>query len=157
MKLYFLRHAEAGESAVDAKRRLTGKGRRDARRVGRFLRDTGVCFDLAFSSPLVRAVETAEELLSRLPARARPALRKVRALTNSTGEAAFRRWLARLPRTATALLVGHEPSMGAHLRALLGGAKTDMLPVPKGVLVRIDTEDHRRGVLRLVISPGQLP
>ena len=157
MKLYFLRHAEAGDAPVDAVRRLTGKGRRDARRMGRFLRESGVAFDLAFSSPLVRAVETAALVLERLPARGRPELREVPALLNDTTEPAFRRWLKRLPKAAVVLLVGHEPSMGAHLRSLLGGPSPDSLPVPKGALFRVDLADRGPGELRLVLSPGQLP
>ncbi|MCC6232006.1 MAG: phosphohistidine phosphatase SixA [Verrucomicrobiales bacterium] len=157
MKIYFLRHTEAGEAAVDSRRCLTAKGRRDARRIGRFLRETGVRFDLVFSSPLVRAVETAELVRSRLPARARSKLREVRALTNGTTEISFSRWLKRLPRSATILLVGHEPSLGMHLRRLLGGPPEDRLPVPKGALIRVDTDDLVQGMLRLVISPGQIP
>lgn len=157
MKLYFLRHAEAGEAPVDAVRRLTGKGRRDARRVGRFLRDSGVALDLAFSSPLVRAVETAEAVLGRLPARGRPKLREVPALLNDTSSAGFLRWLKRLPKSAVVLLVGHEPSLGSHVRALLGGPDPASLPVPKGALLRVDLPERGPAELRLVISPGQLP
>ncbi|MBL9128867.1 MAG: histidine phosphatase family protein, partial [Verrucomicrobiales bacterium] len=84
MKLYFLRHAEAEDGPVDAERRLTAKGRRDARRVGRFLEKSGIRLDAAFTSPLVRARETADEVLKhcRSPRKRRAVV--VEALVNGT-------------------------------------------------------------------------
>lgn len=157
MKFYFLRHAEAEDGPVDATRELTAKGRRDARRVGRYLRDQGVVFDLAFTSPVVRAVQTVEIVLEQLPARRRGRLSKVNALLNDTGATAFGRWLKSLAPAETVLLVGHEPSLGGHLRRLLGLTRSEALPLPKAGLGRVDTDDRRNGTLRLLIHPKQLP
>lgn len=63
MKLYLIRHAEAVGAAVgldDESRFLSDEGRRVARRQGRVLRDEGIGFELVLTSPLVRAVQTAE-------------------------------------------------------------------------------------------------
>jgi 2,3-bisphosphoglycerate-dependent phosphoglycerate mutase len=69
--LVLLRH---GESTWNRDNRFTGwtdvplseKGRVEARAAGRILRDGGYTFDLAFTSVLVRAVETLEIVLREL-------------------------------------------------------------------------------------------
>ncbi len=157
MKIYFLRHTEAEDGPVDAERELTGRGRRDAERVGRFLRDLGVQPDRVYTSPLVRAVQTGARLLKHRPLRRKRDLAVAEALLNDTSTAAFQRWLLSLPEVETILLVGHEPSLSLRVRTLLGLDRAEALPLPKGGLVRVDTEDRRRGALRLVISPKQIP
>jgi phosphohistidine phosphatase len=65
VKLYLVRHADAvdGEALADAHRWLSPEGRRVARAVGQRLHDEGVRVDLVLTSPLVRAVQTAELLV----------------------------------------------------------------------------------------------
>ena len=157
MRIYFLRHTEAEDGPVDAERELTGRGRRDAEAVGRFLRDVGVLPDRVYTSPLVRAVQTASRLLKHRPLRRRSDLAVAEALLNDTSAAAFQRWLLSLPDVETILLVGHEPSLSLRVRTLVGLTRPGSLPLPKGGLVRVDTEDRRRGALRLVTSPKQIP
>ena len=61
MRVTLIRHAEAGDDAPrDESRALTVRGRADARRLGRALARRGVRFTLIVTSPLVRAVQTAE-------------------------------------------------------------------------------------------------
>ncbi len=156
MKLYFLRHAEAEDGPVDEERQLTGKGRRDARRLGRHLRGLEVSLDRVFSSPLVRAVQTAELVLKGY-GRRRPKVEETPMLTNATSGAAFRRWLRGLTEGESILLVGHEPSLSAHVRALLGLQVTNALPLVKGAMARIDTDDRKQGTLRWLVGPKHTP
>ncbi len=61
MRVTLIRHAEAGDDAPrDESRALTSRGRADARRLGRALARRGVRFTAIVTSPLVRAVQTAE-------------------------------------------------------------------------------------------------
>src|SRR6478752_7669852 len=61
MRVTLIRHAEAGDDAPrDEARALTSRGRADARRLGRVLARRGVRFSTIVTSPLVRAVQTAE-------------------------------------------------------------------------------------------------
>jgi phosphohistidine phosphatase len=65
VKIYLIRHAAAvdpGQGVSDTHRYLTAAGRHTCRQVGRLLRETGVQFDAMVTSPLVRAVQTAEIL-----------------------------------------------------------------------------------------------
>lgn len=65
MNVYLVRHARAvseGPKLADEQRFLDAEGRRTARAVGDKLRAEGVSFDAVLTSPLVRAVQTAELL-----------------------------------------------------------------------------------------------
>jgi phosphohistidine phosphatase len=157
MKLYFLRHAEAEDGPVDAERALTRKGRRDARSIGKYLCAMDVRFDHAFTSPLVRAVQTAELTLKECPLRKGASLTQTKALLNEPTEAGFLRWLKSIPGNGSILLVGHDPSLSAHVRHLAGMQSPQALNLPKGAVARVDTEDRKHGELRLLISPKHLP
>ena len=61
MRITLIRHGEAGEDAPrDEERSLTKGGRAEVRRVGQALERAGVHFGAVVTSPLVRAVQTAE-------------------------------------------------------------------------------------------------
>ena len=118
MRVALVRHGEAIDAhavSSDALRYLTPSGRRTVRRVGAALAEHGVVLGRIFTSPLVRAVQTAEILASASdlegPVEVWPAL-----AGGSTAQA-----LAALGHAAddeTVALVGHEPSirvMAAHL------------------------------------------
>lgn len=65
VKIYLVRHAAAtspGPGISDAHRFLTRAGRDSCRAVGRMLREADIEFDAIVTSPLVRAVQTAELL-----------------------------------------------------------------------------------------------
>ena len=61
MRLYFLRHASASDVAPsDAERKLTKEGEEESRMAGAALAELGVKPARIFSSPLVRARQTAQ-------------------------------------------------------------------------------------------------
>lgn len=156
MKLYFLRHAAALDGPLDAARPLSPGGRRQARKLARFLRRAEVQFDLAFTSPLTRARQTIE-LVCAITNEAKPIEPKVtEALLNDTSPAAFTQWLAALPAAGHVLLVGHEPSLSTHVRRLLGIEHPDALELAKGALACIKTTDPRRGTLKFLVTPKSL-
>lgn len=66
-RLVLIRHAKAGEGDVDRDRPLTGRGRRDAGAVGRWLARSGIVIDRALVSPALRARETWEAVAAELP------------------------------------------------------------------------------------------
>jgi phosphohistidine phosphatase len=124
MKLILVRHAEAVELgadgvATDFDRPLTELGRRQASALAAALKARGVQPQAILTSPLVRAVQTAEPLAAEL--------------TPGT-PAAVNDWLVigelrpkKLTRAAAevgsvVVLVGHQPDMGEYLEWLLGPA-----------------------------------
>lgn len=156
MRLYFLRHAHALEGSDDAARPLSPRGWRQARRMGRFLDEAGIEFDLAYSSPLVRAWETAESILHCCGAVPVKQLRKVNSLLNDPSQSQFDAWLRALPDAEHVLLVGHAPTLPERVRALLGITDPDALTLPKGALVCLQSEDRRTATLKLYITPKLL-
>ena len=65
MELYLIRHgiaAERGTYGNDADRPLTDKGRQKTQKVAQSLYDSGLRLNLILTSPLTRALETAEIL-----------------------------------------------------------------------------------------------
>ena len=53
--IWLLRHAEAEDGSPDAERKLTKKGRKQARNAGLALEAIGVELDACFTSPKVRS------------------------------------------------------------------------------------------------------
>lgn len=69
MRIYLVRHGDAvpeEEAGSDRDRWLSPRGREAARVLGRLLREQGVAPDAILSSPLPRAVQTAELLAASL-------------------------------------------------------------------------------------------
>ena len=118
----------------DPHRHLTSDGRRQARGIGDRLRWHDCAPTHIWSSPLVRAVQTAElvaaGLASEIPVETMPALAPDE---NPRGVIAA---LAALPADATVILIGHEPGLSA-VGALLVG-QPEFASLDKAQAARID-------------------
>jgi phosphohistidine phosphatase len=115
VKVFLIRHADAVEEGPrlgDDQRYLTSVGRQVSRAVGTALRAAAIELDLILTSPLVRAVQTAE-----LVAGAMDHLGVIEA-ASWLGTGVHPRVAAEdlAGRTGSIALVGHEP----HLSALAG-------------------------------------
>src|SRR5580692_8774979 len=119
MRLYLVRHGEAvseDDAGSDRDRWLADRGREHVRALGRVLRETGVAPDAIASSPLPRAVQTAELLAAALDHLG--AIETWRCLEPSAQpQVAARRLLA---AGTAVVVVGHEPSISALGALLLG-------------------------------------
>jgi phosphohistidine phosphatase len=154
MDLYLIRHASAidGSGRPDEERALTREGRQEALDVGAALARHAVQPALIVSSPLVRAIETAE--LVAVSVSYAGALEVARALApNGT----FARLLADVlePRAhePSLALVGHEPSIGEFLSTLLD---RDGLNMRKGEVVRLRWTPGRTAELVWALTPHRL-
>jgi phosphohistidine phosphatase len=139
--IYLVRHGIAADPAAgipDDDRPLTPKGRRRFRGGARAFARLGEVPTFVFTSPLVRAVQTAEILAGALKADAVEILEPlrsgapVRALLGELGR--------RLEDGESAALVGHDPQMTALVATLGGLDARDAARVVfrKGAIVRID-------------------
>jgi phosphohistidine phosphatase len=153
MDLFLIRHASAAEGALygtDADRPLTAEGRRSARAVGASLAQQGVKLDRIVSSPLVRAVETAELVAVSLEFDG-----ELEILPELAPEGSPHQVIARLSglsgRTA---LVGHLPSIGNLLGSLLG--RPSGISMSKMSVVRLGYADGRPAKLVWVMTPRHL-
>ena len=132
MKLYLMRHGPAedeADSGVDADRALTASGRERVRDVAKALLDAKECAREMLTSPLVRAVQTAE-IVAIVAGVAR--LRIAREVAPGGDGARLARFLASSGRKR-AMLVGHEPDLSDLLGALLG--KSFHRPFDKAMVI----------------------
>jgi phosphohistidine phosphatase len=119
VQIYLVRHGEAiSPHAVDSdeSRWLVAAGRQAVRRVGQQLREQGVAFDAVVTSPLVRAVQTAELLAAEVGFPG-----PIEALSALAPDGQPRRVGVELPaRGVRVAAVGHEPTISA-LARIVGG------------------------------------
>ena len=124
--IYLLRHGDAEDgNGDDAARRLTAKGKRQARAAGLALKVLGVNLGACLTSPKLRAAETAQLTCEPLGIEPETADELRGGNLDSLALAAGR---------GDVLLVGHEPDFSSEV-ARLTGAKAKLR---KGGLVIID-------------------
>lgn len=144
---------DAGPGTPDAERRLTDKGRDKLDAVLRLARKAGVELDLILSSPLVRAVETAEMARKILDVDA--AVQHTSVLTPESSPQNVWQEVRGLRKLDSVLLAGHEP-LFSHLAAFLLGTPQLQVHMSKAALVCIEV-DHfgaePRGILYWMVTP----
>lgn len=132
--LYLMRHGiavERGTSGIldDAKRPLTPDGKKRVREIAEGLLRIGFEPDWIVSSPLVRAVETAElvaEALGRnVPLDFSDAMKP-----GGTAEALIK-FLTQQPARRRVLCVGHEPALSEFATRLIGAGRSANLAFKK--------------------------
>ena len=143
MKLYLVRHAEAIErsgTTPDASRYLTTKGRLAFRKIARRVRKAGIAPAVIFTSPLLRAVQTAEILAERLDHPGPVVVAKE--LSPGFDLRALRVLLSGAESAAEAAFVGHEPDLGLLAAALL--AVPGGFPLRKGAVLALEADGSAR-------------
>jgi phosphohistidine phosphatase len=155
--LFLVRHADAGDPAMwegdDDERPLSGKGRKQARRLGKHLDKLGAEIDLIVTSPKVRAEQTARLVGREIGIRPVEDERLASGFDLGT--------LAEIisgvgPSVRSVMLVGHDPDFSAALSTLVGAE----VPMRKGALAEVDlAEGHvgaGRGLLRWLLPPDAI-
>jgi phosphohistidine phosphatase len=137
-ELYIVRHAIAAERGSewpdDTKRPLTERGISRFKEVVKGLRRLDITVDEVFTSPLVRARQTAEILATGLEGKA--PVKVLDALAPGHTPASVMTQLARVAKRRRVALVGHEPDLGELAAHLIGAGRA--LPFKKGGICRID-------------------
>jgi phosphohistidine phosphatase len=137
-ELYLIRHAIAAERGSewpdDSKRPLTERGMNRFKDAVKGLRRLDVVVDEIFTSPLVRARQTAEILAAGLDGK--PPIKVLDALAPGHTPASVMTQLARVAKRRRIALVGHEPDLGELSAHLIGAGRA--LPFKKGGVCRID-------------------
>ena len=119
MKLCFLRHGEAdwpNWNKPDDDRPLTERGRKEMKRVAKFLERLKFSADAILTSPLPRASQTAEIVAERLGI----ALKIESALAHGFNVERLRRLLDKADANCV-MVVGHEPEFSEVVKELTGG------------------------------------
>ncbi len=152
IEIYIVRHAVAGERGPsypdDRLRPLTDEGIARFRQAVRGLAAINVTVDLVLTSPLVRALQTAELLVAGLPGH--PRMDTLDALAPGGRVALIMEAIAQRSRQRQnrIALVGHEPDLGELAARLL--AARGSIQFKKGAVCCIELQG------RLAGGPGTL-
>jgi phosphohistidine phosphatase len=137
--IYLLRHGDAEDgSGEDAARRLTAKGKRQAKAAGMALAALGVEIDACMTSPKVRALDTARIACGPLGLKPEITEELRGGLFDSPALSAGR---------GDVLLVGHEPDFSGEVARLTGAH----VKLRKGGLAIVDG-----GMLIALLRPRDL-
>ena len=155
-ELYLIRHADAGDpeawTGSDDVRPLSGKGEKQAKRLGRFLAELGFRPDAVITSPKTRARQTAEIVADSLGVEIAIDER----LAGGVDVVAIEAILFDAGEPERPVLVGHDPDL-SELTSWIAGAGP--IALKKGALVRIDTIrpiSQASGTLRWLVPPDLL-
>ena len=148
-QLWLLRHGEAvpHDLKPDFDRELTDRGREQARAAGRALKALDVEIHVCFTSPKVRARETAELACAELGTE--PVVDE--SLAERFDARAALELLAAAGRDQRVLAVGHEPDFSQVVYDLSGGR----VDLKKGGIAAIRL-DGSRGALIALARPREL-
>lgn len=154
MQLYFLRHGVAdgsGWNGDDFHCPLTPEGKARMEKSARTMEAMGLELDRIVSSPLTRALETAEIVAQRLGMTVAEDDR----LAGGFGVDSLDQMLSDYGQEERIMLVGHEPSFSIVVGSLAGGAE---VVCKKGSLARIDLDSFSppHGRLIWMIPPRLL-
>lgn len=151
MHLYFLRHAiacEARSGETDFDRELTSEGITRTRHTARLLKVLGVEPDRLYTSPLIRARQTADIIGQTLGV----AVQVRGELSPGFDASAVEALIRDVGHDDDVMFVGHEPDFSLTISALTGGSS---LTMKKGGLARVDVTTYHPlcGELVWLIAP----
>ena len=156
MEIYILRHGiaeDAGRGQSDSERALTGEGKKKLRNVLRVAREAGVEPSLILTSPLKRAVETAEVAAEILEYKGD--LLRTKALEPGGHPRMVWEELRVHKDQPSVFLAGHEPLFSS-LTAYLLGCPDLRVEFKKGALACVETDRfgaEPHCVLKWMITP----
>ena len=167
-RLFLVRHAKAelATGRVDYERKLTGRGRDDAKRVAKALATRRILPDVLIHSGAARAKETAE--IFAVAWEAKIALEKDAALYDASLATLLDRTRGLADAHKSVALVAHNPGLGELATTLSGsGARSDLHRLaekyPTGAVAVLDffvgrwgEIERGSGKLALYLTPSEL-
>jgi len=144
MILYLMRHADAGTARgnplLDSKRALVKEGKNQCMLMARVMNALKVQVDLVVSSPLKRAMQTAQFVGTELGYEGKVEISP--ALAPQGTYADFQQMLANYSDRENVLVVGHNPNAFKFLGQLITGNGGAAIRMRKGSVARVDMEHH---------------
>lgn len=162
MKLVLIRHGPAGDRAAweaegrdDRLRPLTPDGKKQMRRAAAGLASLVSRIDVLATSPLVRAVQSAEIVAAEYGTE----IVTVDVLVPESDPDKALRWLREQEPDRTIGVVGHEPHLSTLVGYLLTGTRASFIGLKKagaGVLELVDPLKPGGGTLEWLLTPRVL-
>ena len=163
MELLVIRHGAAMDKEEFAKtgksddlRPLTSAGMEEMKEIARGLQELVKKIDLLATSPLVRAVQTAEIVGAAYDA---PVSETTASLSPDAEPEEFEKWCADFEDVKRIAVVGHEPHLTTLVTWLVTGEEDAVIELKKGgaCLLEFDAGIKRgSGILNWLMTPGQL-
>jgi phosphohistidine phosphatase len=163
MELYILRHGIAEDltgslRGGDSQRQLTADGIKKTRSIAKGMKAASCSFDVIFSSPYLRAKQTAEIVAEVIkPANA------VKLLPALTPEGSPKDLIDELKKRygkqKRLLIVGHEPYLSRLISLLISGDTSISIDLKKGGLCKLSADPLRYGrcaTLESLLTPRLL-
>jgi phosphohistidine phosphatase len=154
MILYLMRHANAGlrreNPTQDSKRALIKEGKEQCMLMARVLSALNAQIDVIVSSPLKRALQTAQFVGTELGFDAKVEVSP--ALGLAADYAAFQKLIEKYADREGILLVGHNPNLFKFLGRIITGNGAAGVRMRKGSVARIDMSKHPP-LLQWLIDP----
>jgi len=157
MRVYLVRHAESVDrigTMPDSARYLTARGRVSFRETALRFREAGATPAFLFTSPCVRAVQTAEILAEAI--RYEDAVIVAPQLAPGFDMHGLDAILSGCPGSGEVALVGHEPDLGRLLTLLL--SLSAAYAMRKGAIAAVDLPDagnRSRGAFAWLLEGGK--
>ena len=158
MILYLLRHAEAEVNrSDDTSRHLTKRGYEQAQLVSKFMLERGLRPKLFLTSPVVRARETAEIVVSKLGMSTANLIELPWLSCGMEANTAIKE-LASYKSFDSIMIVGHEPDFSSLIATLLGLFNSTSFHVSNASLSAIELPhiSAHAGVLQFMIPASLL-
>jgi phosphohistidine phosphatase len=154
MILYLMRHANAGtireNPVLDTKRGLIKEGKEQCMLMARVLNALKAPIDAIVSSPLKRALQTAQLVGTELGYEAKVEISPALGLNGNYED--FQKLLAKYADREGILVVGHNPSIFQFLGRLITGNGGAAIRMRKASIARVDMSHHPPR-LQLLIDP----
>src|SRR5438874_2271023 len=150
MRLYFLRHGEAdwpNWDGPDDERPLTERGKKEMRKVAKFLRELDIPLDDILSSPLPRARQTADIVADRFNLH----VREEEDLAGGFGMSQLKELIQKYP-VENLMVVGHEPNFTEIISSLTGAD----CKLSKGGVALMDVDEEQMKGRLLWLFPPKL-
>lgn len=156
MKLIFFRHGHTTPKKKwhsdldDFKRLLTRKGKSDVKKVSKRLKHCLQEADVLFTSPLLRAVQTAQEIYPYLH---NSQFEILPSLDKLLGPESFLKDIKKL-KEGTYIFVGHEPHFGKVFQALMQFPPSKGIDLPKGGCLILEGKTMSELNITLLMRPN---
>jgi phosphohistidine phosphatase len=155
MIVYFLRHASAGQHKFspkqDEKRPIDKIGEQQSREVGKAMAASGVEVDAVISSPLTRAMQTAELAAKEFGHENKIVINE--AMRPEASYDQFHDLLTQYAKSKAIMVVGHNPSITEFLLHLLTGSEEcRFIDFKKGAVAKVTVQEGK-SVLNWMLTP----
>lgn len=156
MKIYFLRHGEAGTAVTDADRSLTDTGKRDSSNIASLCRRSLITFTHVITSPILRAKETAALAIAHHRALS---VEESEFLTPNADPRNLIEYLRSFTNESHILCVTHEPFAGICISTLISGTESSHIIMKPASMACVETygpPSRGNGRLLWLINPDMV-